>query len=107
MPKPLTFEQFTARDPTPKWDGFHLYFVPESYMSHVRQTPQFLDLQAKEPDLEGRLTSAISSGDRSADSRKFFKPLEQNMHKAYLVMFDYLVEHDSLNPHVELMINPN
>ena len=47
--QPLTFEEFVERDPTPRWDNFDLYFTPTGMAPQLRQTPHFLDFQAKEP----------------------------------------------------------
>ena len=105
-PQPLTFEEFAERDPTPRWDNFDLYFNPTGMAPHLRQTPQFLHLQAKESDLESRLTDGITNRNKSVGKEEALKPLEPDMYKAYALMFQYLVEHGSTDPNGDLLIAP-
>lgn len=116
MPQPLTFEQFVERIPlkpkiendpgTPRYDNFPLYFMPDGVAPHLRRTPQFLELQAKEPDLEARLTHNITHLDRSINKAEALRPFEPEMHEAYVFMFEYLIGHNSANPDEDLLIAP-
>ena len=104
--QPLTFEEFVARDPTPRYDNFPLHFMPNDMTPHLRQKSYFLDFQAKEPDLEARLTHNITNRDKRIEKMEALKPFEPDMYQAYLIMFEYLVGHNSVDPNQYLLIGP-
>lgn len=107
--QPLTFEEFVARGTTPRWDGFYLYFDPIAIAPYLRQKPHFLDFQGKEPDLEARLTrniTNITNRDKSVGGMEALKPFEPDMYQAYLIMFEYLIKHNSVDPNKDLLISP-
>ena len=85
--QPLTFEEFIERHPTPRYDNFDQYFNPKGIAPYLRETPQFLNLQAREPDLEARLTKGITERDKSIEKMETLKPFEPDLYQAYLIMF--------------------
>ena len=74
--QPLTFEVFVERYPTSRYDNFPLHFMLDGMAPQLRQKSYFLDFQAKEPDLEARLTRNITNRDKHIEKMEALKPFE-------------------------------
>lgn len=106
--KPLTFEEFVARDSAlkghpkvhPRYDNFPMHFMRESMFPQLRETPHFLKLREEHLDLESRLTDAVSNLNRPRDKAEALKPYEPDLYQAYLILHNYGV------PDEDLLVGP-
>jgi len=91
--KPLTFEEFTASNPQPRYDGFFNYFSLGGVVSHVRDGAHFLRFVEDHSSLEKTLTDAINNSNNRAEAAK---SNECDLYKAYLIMKGYGVSDENL-----------
>ena len=102
--QPLTFEQFIEGEyilgpdmpPLPRYNNFPLHFTTRGIGVSCRELPYFKRFQTEQPDLERRLTEAITNRDRTIDTSSSFKPFEPELYQAYLIMKDYGVSDTDL-----------
>jgi hypothetical protein len=85
----LSLEDFTHRDPIPRYNNFFLYFalgVGEIY----RQKEHYKRFASEHPDLATSLCDKIQNQrDRSYKTSESLKPFDQELYEAYKIMKSY------------------
>mgnify|MGYP001597752621 CR=1 FL=1 len=93
--EPLTFEEFTYRNPIPRYTNFFLQFMEDNCWGQVRrEIVQFKRFSLEHPKMEKALTDKITSLSREGDISENLKPFDIELYEAYLLMRTY-VESDS------------
>lgn len=102
--QPLTFEQFIEReyilgpgeDGIPRYNNFPMCFITKGLGPLVREQQYFQKFQKEHPDLERKLTEAITNRDPSMGIGTSLKLLEPDLYKAYKIMKTYGISDEDL-----------
>jgi len=54
-PRPLTFKEFTARDPTPRYDNLVAYFILGGGFHQLRQTTSISSFTARRTEFGSKV----------------------------------------------------
>lgn len=86
--KILSFEEFTARTPSPKYNNLVLYFTTgENGEKFYRSQAHFQKFLEEHPELEKRLRIGIMS--LNYFSGETFKPFDRDLYEAYKILRTY------------------
>ncbi len=95
--EPLTFEQFTKRNPTPKYNNFFTFFEDVGFGRELKRAqPYFRRFAEEHPELERELTDKITNRDSSKFTADSLAPFEKDLYQAYLIMRQYIEDDTEL-----------
>lgn len=88
---PLTFEEFTRRDPTPRYNNLILYFTETGIGPVYRDTNHFKKFKQDHHEIEKNLTTKLATANwEGIDTSQGLKPFDKDIYDAYLIMRNYV-----------------
>ena len=95
--QPLSYEDFTQRDPYLTYNNFYFYFLEGVFGEIYREKDHYQIIEQKDPKLVTELRSKIKSViDSPGDRVHLLKTCDEFLYRAYLIMKTDHVSNDEL-----------